>query len=83
MRNLVVSKPENRNLRCKNAINVEFDFSRKRNYSFIADSKLKFDQIKRKMEAKLNKSFFIQKSNIFKSQSYQKLSRNKLDTKFC
>ena len=51
MGNLVVSKPENHNLRCKTAIKIEIEFIRKRKLSFIADTKLQVNQIKRKMEA--------------------------------
>ena len=43
MGNLVVSKPENHNLRCKTAIKIKL--------SFIADTKLQVNQNKRKMEA--------------------------------
>ena len=52
MWNLVISKPENRNLRRETAIKPEFDFNRKKKHSFIADNKLQVDQIKRKIEAK-------------------------------
>ena len=57
--NLVVSKPEHSNLRSKTAIKVDFEFSRKKKQSLIADSKLQVDQIKRKMESICNKPFFI------------------------
>ena len=57
--NLVVSKPEYHNLRRKTAINTKFEFSRKKEHSLIADTKLQVDQIKRKMEANFNKQFFI------------------------
>ena len=40
------AKPENHNLRCKTAVMGEFDFSKKRKHSFIADTMLKIDQIK-------------------------------------
>ena len=59
MWNLLISKPENHNVRRKTAIKIEFDFNRKKNNSFIADNKLQVDQIKRKVEAKFNKSLFI------------------------
>ena len=59
MWNLVVSKPENHNLRRETAINIEFVFSRKKKHSFIADTKPQNDQIKRKMEATFKKPFFI------------------------
>ena len=39
-KNLVVSKPENHNLRYKTAIKIEFEFSRKKKHSLIADTKL-------------------------------------------
>ena len=57
--NLVISKPENHNLRRKTAIKIEFDFNRRKNYSFIADNKLQVDQFKRKIKAKFTKSLFI------------------------
>ena len=57
--NLVVSKPEHHNLSCKTTIKTEFEFSRKKKQSLIADTKLQVDQCKRKMEAKFNKPFFI------------------------
>ena len=47
MSNLVVSKPDNHKLRCKTAIKIEFEFSRKKKHSFIADTMLQFEQIKR------------------------------------
>ena len=40
-------------------MNTEFEFSRKKEHSLIADTKLQVDQSKRKMEAKFNKPFFI------------------------
>ena len=57
--NLVVSQPEHENLRRKNAIKTKFELSGKKEHSLIADTKLQFDQSKRKMEAKFNKPFFI------------------------
>ena len=62
MWNVVVSKPEHHNLRRKTAIKTKIEFSRKKEHSSIADTMLKVDQIKRKMEAKFNKPFFIWKS---------------------
>ena len=59
MWNLVVSKPERHNLRRKTTINTIFECCRKKEHSLIADTKLQVDQIKRKMEAKFNKPFFI------------------------
>ena len=53
--NLLVSKPEHHNLRCKTAIKTKFEFSRKKEHSLIADTKLQLDQLKRKLEAKFNK----------------------------
>ena len=66
MWNLVVSKPESDNLRCKIAKKIEIDLSRKEKHSLIADTKLQVDQIKRKMEAKFKKP-------IFKNQIYLKV----------
>ena len=43
MRNLVVSKSENHNLRCKTGKNIELKFIRKKKHSFIADTKLQVD----------------------------------------
>ena len=40
MRNLVVSKPEHHNLRRKTLIRTKFEFSRKKEHSLIADTKL-------------------------------------------
>ena len=62
---------ENHSLRCKTAIRIEFDFSRKRKRFFIAETKLQSGQIKRKMEAKFNKPLFILKSSILKFKSFQ------------
>ena len=59
MCNLVVSKPEQHNFRRKTAIKTKFEFSRKKEHSVNADTELQVDQIKRKMEAKFNKPFFI------------------------
>ena len=56
MRNLLISKPENHNLRRKTPRRIEF--SKKEKHSFIADTKLKIGQIRRKMEAKFNKIIF-------------------------
>ena len=69
LRNLVVSKPDHHNLRRKTAIKTEFEFSRKNEYSLIADTKLQVDQSKRKMEAKFNKPFLISKSIILKAKT--------------
>ena len=81
MWNLVVSKLENHNLRWQQTtMKIELDFIKKKNFSFIADTKLKVDQIKRKTEAKFNELLFFKKSNIFKSQNDHKISSNKLDT---
>ena len=80
MRNLVMSKPENHYLRRRAAIKIEFDFNRKKKHSFFADNRLQVDQIKRKVEAKFNKSLFIGKNNYFKSQNNPALSSNQLDT---
>ena len=55
---LAISKPENHNVMRKTAINIEFDFNKKNKFSFFAENKLQVDQIKRKVEAKSNKSFF-------------------------
>ena len=59
MCNLVISKPENHNLRRKTAIEIKIDFNRKKNHFSLADTKLHVDQIQRKMEAKFSKPFFI------------------------
>ena len=59
MQNLVISNPEHHNLRRETAIKTKFVFSRKKEHSLNADTKLQVDQIKRKMEAKFNKPFFI------------------------
>ena len=61
---------------------MEFEFSKKRKHSLIADTKLKIDQIKRKIEANLNKPLFDQKAIIFKNQNDHKLSGNQLDIIF-
>ena len=55
LRNLVVSKPEHHNLRRKTAEKTNFEFSRQKERSLIADTKLQVDQSKRKVEAKFNK----------------------------
>ena len=44
---------------------IEFDFSRKRMHSFIANAKLKGDQTNRKFEAKFEK-LFLKNQKIFK-----------------
>ena len=48
MYNLVLSKPENQNLRRKTSINFEFEFSRKNKHSLITDTKLQFDKVRKK-----------------------------------
>ena len=50
-------------------MNTGFQFSRKKEHSLIADTKLKVDQIKRKMEAIFNKPFFVLKSKILKVET--------------
>ena len=60
----LVSKPEHHDLRRKTAIKTKFEFSRKKEHSLIADTKLQVDQFKRKMEAKFNKPFLF-KNQIF------------------
>ena len=45
-------KASSHNLRPKTAINIEFDFNRKKKHSFIADNKPQVEQRKRKIEAK-------------------------------
>ena len=47
------------NLWRKTAIKTKFEFSRKKEHSLIADTKLQVDQSKRKIEAKFNKPFII------------------------
>ena len=59
MWNLVVSKPEQHNLRRKTTIKTIFEFSRKKEHSLIADTKLQVDQLKRKLEASFKKPLFI------------------------
>ena len=59
MLNLMVSKPENHNLRRKTAVEIEVECSRKKKPYFIADTRLQVDQINRKKEAKFNKPLFI------------------------
>ena len=43
----------------KTTVRIDFQFSKKKNHSFIADTKLHVDQITRKLEAKLNMTFFF------------------------
>ena len=74
--NLVLSKPENHILRCKTAKHNEFEFSRKKKQSFIAEIKLQVDQIKSQMEANFNEPLFSYKSNIFIIQRDHKVSSN-------
>ena len=52
------------NLRRKIAIKTKFEFSRKKEHSLIAETKLQVDQIKRKMEANFNKPFLF-KNQVF------------------
>ena len=61
---LVIPKPEHENLRRKTAIKAKFEFSRKNKQFLIADTKLQFDQSKRKVEAN-SISHFIFKNQIF------------------
>ena len=79
MLNLVVSKPENDNLRPRAAIKIELEFGRKQKHSFFADTKLQVDQNYKK-QANLNKPFFILKSNLFKSRNDHKVSSKKIDS---
>ena len=46
------------------AIKTEFELSRKKEHSLIADTKLKIDQINRKMEAKFNKQILKARTTI-------------------
>ena len=48
---IVVSKPEHHNLRPKTPKKTKFEFSRKKEHSLIADTKLQVEQLERKMEA--------------------------------
>ena len=48
--------------------------NRKKKHSFFADTQLQYGQIKKKMVAKFNKSLFILKTTIFKSQNDHNLS---------
>ena len=66
--NLVVSKPENNNFRLKTATDNECLISSKKKQSFFADTKLEVEQIKKKIEEKLIKPLFIEKSIIFKKK---------------
>ena len=52
MWNLVVSKPENHNLRCKTTMTIEFEFNKKKKRSLVHDTKLQVDQIRRKVKTK-------------------------------
>ena len=62
----MVSKQENHNLKRKTAIKTNFEFSKRREHSLIADTKLQVDKIKKKMEANFKKPFLFKKSNILK-----------------
>ena len=54
--------------------------TQEKNHSLIADTELKIDPFKRKMEATFNQPFFNKILNIFKSLNDHKFSSNKLDT---
>ena len=63
--NLVVSKPENNTFRFKTATEKKCQIGRKKTHSFFAETKLEVEQIKKKIEEKLIKPLFIEKSIIF------------------
>ena len=61
--NLVVSKPEHHNLRRKTALKTNFEFSRKKEHSLIAYTKLQVDQIKKWRQ--ISTSHFLFKNKTF------------------
>ena len=63
MWNLVLSKPENHELRHNTPIKIYFEFSRKKKYSFIADTKLQIDKV-RKNWRRSSISHFLFKNKI-------------------
>ena len=65
-------------MRRKTAIKTDFEFSRKKKHSLIADTEPQVDQSKTKIEAKFNKPFFLN-IKYFKSQNDHNLSSNQLD----
>ena len=75
--NLVVSKPEPHNLRLKNLVKTNFEVSRNKEHSLIADTKLQVDQIKKL--SKVQQAIFYLKIKYFKIQNDHKLSSNQLD----
>ena len=55
-------------LRCKTAMKIDFKFIRKKKLSFIADTELQVDQIRRKMEAKFKAIIFLNINYFQKSK---------------
>ena len=64
-KNLVVAMPEHNNLGRKTAIKTKFEFTRKKEHSLIADTKLQVDQSKRKWRQS-SIAILFKKSNILK-----------------
>ena len=63
---LVISRPENHNLRRKNAKKIEFDFNRKKKHFFIAHNKLQVDQIKKKQRQSSKGHYLFKKQKLLK-----------------
>ena len=63
-----------KNITRKTEIKIKFYFTRKKEHSFFADTKLQFDQIKRKISGNVQKAPFYLKTNNFTSQNDYKLS---------
>ena len=78
MENLVVSKPEHHNLRHNTTIKTKFKFSRKKEHSLIADTKLQLTNIREKWRQS-SKSHFFFKIKYFENQNDYKLSSKQLD----
>ena len=76
--NLIGSKPEHHNLRRKTTIKTKFEFSRKKEHSLIADTKLQNDQVREKWRQSSISHFYF-KIKYFESQNDHRLSSNQLD----
>ena len=71
--NLVVLEPENNKFRFKNGIETKFQINRMKKHSFLSDTKLQVDQIKKKLWRKSSLSLFWFKNQFKKVEFFLKV----------
>ena len=70
---LIVSKPENQNLRHETTVDMNSHINKKKTHSFFANTKLRVDQITKEIKESFKKPFFKIKTNIFNGQNDHKI----------